>query len=209
MTADAITRERRVIDGRAQPLAGVMAGIAFRAGRHMVRPLARGDHIVVAAAAGADDLGMIHRRRRHRLPGNGTGLMAAIAQLAAANMVRRLTAGDDAVVTTETGADDLGMVHTARDHRQPLGRQLVMTQLAIVRGREMRWRLAAGAHAIMAQDATAGERRVVHGSAQPRGRDMAHITLLGGGQMGCRFATGGDVVMATVAHSHHLRMIYC
>ena len=66
MTTEAIVHDTRVIkSNNRQPAAGHMASIALRRRRNMCRPLARGNHSIMAGRTDTQHLGMINRSGRY------------------------------------------------------------------------------------------------------------------------------------------------
>ena len=58
--------------------------------------------------------------------------MTGFAGIGAVDMAYRFTAGNRAIVTTETGADDLGMIHRAGRYRRPWRRPRCMAQATLI-----------------------------------------------------------------------------
>lgn len=64
--------------------------------------------------------------------------MTGIALIGTGDMAGTLARGHDIVVTTDAVAQYLTVIHATGRHRNPLGRQLVMAQLAQVGRCDMR-----------------------------------------------------------------------
>ena len=84
--------------------AGQVAGFAGIAGGYMGCAFTTGHGVVMTTKTGANDLGMIHRRRRYGRPGQRCRLMAGFAGVSGINMSGGFTSGNSAVMATETTA---------------------------------------------------------------------------------------------------------
>ena len=111
-------------------------------------------------------------------------------------------------MTTDTGSQHLTVIHRRIRHWRPQGRRLVMTQLTLIRGRNMNGGLASGVYFIVTADAAIEDIRVIDRAQQPAGGSMADIAFFGSRQMVIRFAGGDDTVMTTAAGTQHLSVIH-
>lgn len=185
-----------------------MAGIALIRSGNMRGRTAAGGGAVMTTDAVTDDLTVIHIDHGHRNPAGRRRTVTPVAGIGGGDMGRRAAAGDDRIMATDTGADDLGMVHVRWLHRCPQGRRFAMTGIAGIARRNMRGGLAAGNHAIVTAQAITVETRMIHGGAQPLRGVMTHIACLDGRHMRLRLAGGDDAVVATAATADDLAMIH-
>ena len=112
------------------------------------------------------------------------------------------------VMASGAGTDDLAVVNAGRRYRQPVSRQLVMAQLALIRSIDMSRGFAAGINTVVAGHAVIDKTTVIHRGRQPGHCSMAGIAFLGGRQMRRSFAPGLGTVMAGTAGTVYLGMIH-
>jgi len=105
-----------------------VTGLAQVATRNVQRGFSAGFNAVMAANAIVDKAAVIHRGAQP-----SAYHMADVALLHGIDMCGMFTAGDNAIMTTRTGADDLRMIDTIHRHRNPFSRQLVMACLTHIR----------------------------------------------------------------------------
>ena len=127
-----------MIHHHAQPGGGDMTDIAFIGGHQMSGGLAAGDNAIMTTAADPDYLRMIHRRRRHRQPGDEIQ-MAGLAHIRAGNMDRGFSRRPNAGGVAQHAVIHNTDFFVGERRRQPGGN--AMTNIAGGRGRNMIRRL--------------------------------------------------------------------
>lgn len=177
-----------------------MAELAFLGSADMPCAPSRGRDIVMTTDTGAIDLGMIDTGRGHRRPGHRTRLVTELALLRGIDMGLRPAAGSDIIVTTDTTAIDLGVVHRRRRQRCPGRRSRLVAELALVTAIDVRCALSRNDDIVMTADTGAvdlGMIDAVRRHRSPGGRElvMTGITLGAGAYMGFGATAGGDAVM--------------
>jgi len=184
-----------------------MTGFASVTGLRMGRGFTLGNDAIMATGASTNNLGMIHRRRRHRFPSARRRAMAGVTGVAAINMGRQFSGCNQAVVTIKANAQHLGMIHLARQHRLPQGREFFMAQLTLIAAINMVKRLAAGIDRVMTSDTAVDDIGMVHRCRNPRRHAVTIITSLHGRNMQGMFTTRNDTVMTHLASRGDLSMI--
>lgn len=177
MTGIAIVGKATVIHHRHRhPGRIAVATVAFQNRRYMQRTLAAGDYPVVATAAKANHLRVINGRGRHRNPRNRSGQMTGIAERGGIDMSRALAAGRDAVVTGQTAAIHLTVIHRAGSQRCPGRGRNVMTGITNIRGIYVSDMFSTGNYAVVTSGAIATETRVINtADRHPRRHAVANI----------------------------------
>lgn len=181
----------------------VMTGFTSIGGGDVRGGTATGNNTVVTCQAVADEIGMVDRDAQ---PGRRT--MAYIAFFISGYMTRRFALRDTAVMAGTAHAYDLAVIHPARRHRRPGGGCFVVTGLARIAAGDVAHGFAAGIDTVVTTQAIARERSVIDDRGQPCGGAVANTALIGGGNMGCRFAARLNVVMARGTNAKHCRMIH-
>lgn len=161
-----------------------MAGVTLIGAINMIGAFTTGNGTVMTADTGTDDFGMIDVTIGDRRPGRRARQMTGVAQVAGINMIGPFTAGDSTVMTTGTGAIDLGMVHGGYRHRCPGGREFLMAGITHIAGIDMGRAFATGGNPVMTTDTVIDKRCVIHGGRYPRRHAVAIIAFLGGDNVG-------------------------
>ena len=108
-------------------------------------------------------------------------------------MIDPFTGCNATIMTTDTGAKHLGMIHLGRGHPQ-LGH---MAGIALLGSGNVGRTPAAGNDPIVAYSTGLGGGGVVKHHTQPRGGDVAHIALgTRGGDVRGRQAGGDEAIVA-------------
>lgn len=161
----------------------------------------------MATETSAAQLGMIHPVRRHRQPASRQLVMASVADIAAGDVGRRLAAGDDAVMASDTVIGKARVIHL---RPQPLGS--TVAGVAFRAGRHVGCALAGGDHIVMATAADPNDLTMVHGAGRhwcPGGEsgDMAVFTQVSGidvsGGSGRGPDAGGVTLHAIIGNGQH------
>ncbi len=129
-----------------------MAVVAIIAAGDMRRVLACRNNAVVAGAASADYLSVIHCESWNP----DVGIMAVFANIRCQNVRWVLAGRFDAVVTACAIAGDADVIEI---RGQPTGCRMAV--IAIVAARDMRWMFACGGRAVMARTASTEDLCVV------------------------------------------------
>lgn len=129
--------------------------------------------------------------------------MTIVTDVATGDMVGRLAGCNRAVVTTETGAQHVGMIDT--HYRRP-GRG-EMAILAYSVGLDVRGVLAGCGTAVVTRRAVAGHRRMIEYGRYPGSSRMTIITGITAGNMICHFPLCYRSVVATEAGAKYISMI--
>lgn len=111
-----------------------MTGVTAIGGVDVRSALATGRDAVVTRGAAANNLAVVHQCVDQRRPRRGWRQMTAVAIIGTADMCATLAAGRSAIVTTDAGANDLGMVYRSRSQRKPGCRGWLMTGVASIAG---------------------------------------------------------------------------
>ena len=88
--------------------------------------------------------------------------MTSIANIAGGDMTCALAAGNDAIMTINTGANDLRMIHRNGCNRCPGRREFLMTGITNITTGYVRRTLATGDYPIMTSHTVTGKRSVIH-----------------------------------------------
>lgn len=100
-------------------------------------------------------------------------------------------------MTTDAGANHLGVVNIGGSHRRPAGRKTLVTCVTHIRGIDMVGTLAAGINTIVTGNTTvSGKTAVVDGCGNPLHRAVTNVALIGGGNMIGTFSGGDYAVVA-------------
>ena len=110
MAAETVARDVHVVEVGRQPACRRVAVVAVVAARDVGRMLPGRRDAVVAGAAGAEDLGVVHGK--HGRP--DIARMAVLADVGGLHVCRRFASCFGAVVTAETVADDVHVVEIRR-----------------------------------------------------------------------------------------------
>ena len=103
-----------------------MTAVTVVRGIRMVTGFALGNTVVVTAGAGTNNLCMVNIARLYRRKGCRARIMTGITGVGAVNMVAWFTNRCCSIVTTETGTNDLCMIHSTGRYRRPAGREYVV-----------------------------------------------------------------------------------
>jgi len=199
MTTHAITHDADVIEIRRDPGVGGMTIVAGILTLEMIWRLAGGDHAVVTAGAGTDDLEVIHAHQRHpeRRP------VAGVTGIRAADMLGMLTGGTHTIMTTHAIAGDTNVVEIRRD--PGVGG---MTVIASVLAPDVVRRLASGDHAVVAAGAGTDDLEVVHAHQRhPERRAMAGVTGIRAAYVLGALSGGTDAVVAAHAIASNTNVV--
>jgi len=200
VATEAVRGDVDVIKVRRYPRNGCMTIIAIVAAAYMCRVLAFGNRAVVARAAGANDLGMVHLVGRCK----GDRVMAIIATVGSVNVLRVLANRNSPVVAGTACANYLRMVHLVSRSEC----HIVVTVLANITGLDMRWVLACGVNAVMAVEAVVHDIGVIESGGNPARGCMAVIAVIAAIDV-CRILAFGDgAIVARVTGTDNLCVIY-
>lgn len=157
MTGNTVVHKRRVIDSRGYPLLRTVTDITFVCRGHMRGSFSLCNDIVVTTRADTEYFGMIYTALRYRHPGCRPRQVAGVAHIGGINVRRSFAGGNRAIMTTDTGADDLRMIHCPRLHRRPGGREHRVAGIALIGAVDVVGTLAAGGRTIMTANAVVHE----------------------------------------------------
>lgn len=110
----------------------LVTGITYIGGINMISALARRYRSVMTTDTSANHLRVINIGCSHRCPWRRSRLMTGIARIGGINMVRTLARRHNAIMTTDTGTDYLGMIDVNYRHRSPWDWTCGMTRIALV-----------------------------------------------------------------------------
>ncbi len=96
-----------------------MAGITLIGAVNVIGSFTAGNGAVMAADAGTNDFGVIHRGRCNRHPRIGPRQMTGIADIRGINVRCTHTGRNHAIMATDAGADDLAMIHRGSGYGCP------------------------------------------------------------------------------------------
>ena len=88
-----------------------MTGLALVSGVYMRSWLTDGNHIVVTAHASTNNLRMVNPICGNRRPVPREHVMTGITQIGRWHMIRRLAAGLNTIMTTDTVARDISVIN--------------------------------------------------------------------------------------------------
>lgn len=162
----------------------------------------------MAARARTYHFVVIHIGWRYRLPGRGSGGMAGIAIVRRVNVRCTLSRRDISVVTANTGANHLRMIHRSRSNWCPGSREFLVAGIAQIGGVNMGGTLSTGVGAIVAIDTVIDEVRMIHTGWSPGVRGMADVTFVVGLEMRDALARGNGAVVATGTDTQHFIVIH-
>jgi len=137
--------------------------IARIRGIDMVGALAGRNRTIVTTDTRANDFVMVHCITRHGLPGCWARLMTRITGITGINMVGALARGDDTIMATNTGTDDLRMINGSAVYRRPGRRTGLVACVAGIGGIDMIGALAGCRNTIVTTNAGAVHLRVING----------------------------------------------
>lgn len=103
-----------VVHVGGNPCRGGMAVIALLRCHNVRRRFTTGRHIVMATGTGADNLGVIYRAGCDRRPRRYSCVVAGITLIGSIDMVGRFTGCRHAIVATNTGSNQLRVIHRRR-----------------------------------------------------------------------------------------------
>ena len=132
-----------------------------------------------------------------------TGGVAGLAIVAAVDMGGVLAYSRSAVMTTEAGAHDIGMIDP--DHRTPGG--VAMAVLADIRGRDVASVLAGGRGAVVAARTVGRGAGVVEIGRYPAIGGMTGLTVIAAVDMRRVFTGSGGAVVAAETGTDHVTVI--
>ena len=153
MTAEAVIRDRGMVEVGRDPAGGRVAIVTVVAARNVRRVLAGRGCAVVAGKTGADDLRMIDGVRRYP----GIGVMTGLAIGRGVDVLRILAGSLNAVVTTCTGGRNIGVIKRSRCPRA--GR---MAFLAVFTARDVRRVLARCSRSVMTGETGTQDLQVIN-----------------------------------------------
>jgi hypothetical protein len=180
-----------MIEASRQPSQRGVARVALSCSHHVIRRFAGSRGTIVASGIRSGrDAAVIKDRWSP-----GVGVVAIAASVAAGDVTGRLSCGDRAVVATEAGAEDIGMIDP--DDRTP-GRG-AMAVLAHVGSLNVMAGLAGRGATVMTTDAVAGHGAVVEACSGPAGSRVAVGAIVAAGDMRWWLAHGVVPVVAAGA----------
>ena len=104
--------------------------------------------------------------------------MTGITDVTGGDMTCTLAAGNGAVVTIKTGADDFRMIHCNSGYRNPGGRKFLVTGITYITAAYVCRTLAAGCYPIVTSNTVTHKCRMVHrNSRHPGSGSMTVVTL--------------------------------
>ena len=104
--------------------------------------------------------------------------MTSIANIAGGDMTCALAAGNDAIMTINTGANDLRMIHRNGCNRCPGRREFLMTGITYITAGYVHRALAAGCGPVVTSNTITYKCRMVHRyNGRPGIGAMATVTL--------------------------------
>ena len=127
-----VIHEVGVINTGGHPNTGGMAVITLLGRYNVRRWLTASSHIVVTTGTCANDLRVIYGTGCDGRPGCQTGIMTGIALVCRINMRSGLTGCGHAIVTTDAGTNQLGMIYCRRLHRVPGSRSGRMAGITLI-----------------------------------------------------------------------------
>ena len=83
----------------------------------MIKRFTTGCSAIVTTYTGTNDITVVYCISSHWRPWRRARLMAGITGIGGVDMVHTLATGRRAIVTTETGTDNLGMVYRSTGYR--------------------------------------------------------------------------------------------
>ena len=134
-----------------------MAGVAHLGGIDVGWRFANGRHIVVTAGAGANHLVVVYGAGGHRGPAGREFVMAALAQVTAADMTGTFTTGIHPVVAAHAVPHKAAVVYRRRDPAAG-----GMTGVAFFVGDDVRRVFTGGGNTIVAAGTHAQNLAVIH-----------------------------------------------
>ena len=190
----------RVIDRKhRRKHVGRVAVFANIRSLNMCRVFAGCVSAVVAAGTVAGDIHVVEIRWQP-----ASRAVTVIAVIATGDVCRRLTGGDDAIMTSAASADHLGVIDNDHGHKHG-GAVAVFTNICRV---YMRRVLAGCRRTVMTVYAAARNGCMIERRRQPACGGVAIITGISAGNV-CRCLAGGDgTVMAGSAGANDLGVIY-
>lgn len=122
-------------------------------------------------------------------------------------MIDALSTGNRAIVTTNTTADNLGVINSSGCNWCPGRWRFFMAELALITSVYVGSTLSAGGRTIMAADTVVNDWDVVNNRGKPGIDCMTGITFLDGGNMGWPLPCGNHVIVATTAYPDDFSVI--
>lgn len=184
-----------------------VTGIASITAVNVVSTLAGCDNAIVATDTSADDLVMIYCTAIDRRPRRWSRLVAGVTAITGIDMIHALAGCHNTIVTTDTAAIHLCMIHGVRGNRRPESREFFVAGIAHIRRINVIGSFAARGYAVMTGDTVIDKRCVVHRRRYPLLGTVAIVTFLRGGNMGRTFAGRNHIVVTAGAHTQYFRMI--
>ena len=89
--------------------------------------------------------------------------MTGVTHITRWDMVATLTAGDRAIMTIKTGADDFRMIHRRGSNRRPTRREFLMTGITHITARDMTGIFTARRRPIVTGNTITDKRGVING----------------------------------------------
>lgn len=135
--------------------------------------------------------------------------MAGITHVAAINVGGRLAAGNHAIVTACTTADDMPMIDRTGGYRYPLHRTRLVAGVTGIGGVDVRRGFTRSDNAIVATGTYANNLGVIHGVRRQwrpgcRRNAVTSIALISGVDMIGGFTGRNRIIMAADAGTDHL-----
>lgn len=185
-----------------------MAGGAVIRGLGVVRQFTRGADAVMAGNTAANDIIVIHCRRRHRLPGHRPRLMTGLAFIAGTEMGGGFAAGPYRIMTADAGSQHLVMIDVGRQYRRPGPGFLFMTGFAGFAGGKMSAGFAGRVIAVMTDDTVVNDGAMINIGIDPGYGVMTGIAFFRSGNMAHFLAAGNNVIMTTAATANGLVVVH-
>ena len=161
----------------------------------------------MTANTGANDLVVINGAAIYRRPRRRSWLVTGITGIGAVDMIHALTRCHHTIVTTDTGAIHLRMVHHVSGDGRPQSGEFFVAGIAYVRSIYMIRSFTAGGYAVMTANTVIHKWRMINGRGYPLLGAMTIVTFLGGGNMGRPFAGRDHIIMTTGTHAQYFSVI--
>ena len=185
----------------------LMTGIAVIGGIYVISAFTRSNHSIMTADTGTDDLVVINGAAIYRRPWCRSWLVTGITGIGAIDMIHALTRRHQTIVTTDTGAIHLRMVHHVSGDGRPQSWEFFVAGIAHVRSIYMIRSFTAGGYAVMTANTVIHKWRMINGRGYPLLRTMTVITFLRSGNVRWTFTGGDHVIMTAGTHAQYFSMI--
>jgi len=142
VTGNTVVDETSVVHRSWNPLLGTVTDVTFIGGRNVGRSFTGGNYIIVTTGAHTQNFRMVHTTLRNRRPWRGCWRMAGFTYIGGINVIGTFSRSDHTIMTTETGTNNLSMIHRTIGYRRPWRGTRLMAGIAVIGSINVVWPLA-------------------------------------------------------------------